>query len=213
MEMKSINSLSSIPINQPPAKKQVTEKTADIQGDSFKPSDDGERNFLDRAIDGIANFIKTNIVGTAENVAHVMKTDFGVAAMTTGGIIGGVTGAVIGSSSADLELGNTRTTTQTWQEPNTYNKHLGYTPNDYFSYYDRWGSGYHEGSSGTDPVYREAPVFNNDGSVKMHDVTKTFDSNRFGKFAGTALCGILGVAGGVLAGFGVSTIRKIIMNR
>jgi hypothetical protein len=74
-----------------------------------------------------------------------------------------------------------------WEEPVMKKKNLGNIPSGYYQREYGWGWGWNSNSynydsngklesatHGVSPVYRDAPVYNSDGSVKMKDVEKTF---------------------------------------
>jgi len=174
-----------------------------------------KKGFFKRAADGVRKFVRKNIIGPMDKYKENLKSDFGTQAMTAGGAVGGAVGALIGHSAAGMEEAHMQSDTLTWQEPTLQRKHLGNIPSDYYSW-SRWDYHHHDyntdGSlSGGNRVYRNAPVYNSDGSVRMHDVTETIDSKRFGKFAGTSMGLALGTVAGIMGGFAVAMIRKIVM--
>lgn len=175
-----------------------------------------KKGFFKRAADGVKEFVSENIVGPAGKYKDSLKGDFGTQAMTAGGVIGGVTGAVLGHNAAGMEDANMQSDTLTWQEPTMERKHLGNIPHDYYSW-SRWDYRSHDydsngALSGGDRVHRNTPVYESDGSVRMHNVTETIDSKRFGKFAGTSMGLALGTVAGIMGGFAVTMIRKIIIS-
>jgi hypothetical protein len=217
MEIRNNTGFSSIVdrgANPKLSSEPKTERAAGETSDSFKPSDNQEKGFIEKVVDGIAGFVENNIIGPAGDFKHKLTTDFGTAAMTTGGLIGGAAGAYIGYDAALKEAANMKTDTLTWQEPVMQTKHLGNIPGDYFS----WSSfDFHTEKfdangrlMGDSQVNRQVPVFNPDGTVKMHDVTETIDSKRFGMFGGVSMGLIIGTTAGVLGGLAVSLTKKII---
>ncbi|MCD4783409.1 MAG: hypothetical protein K8T10_06225 [Candidatus Eremiobacteraeota bacterium] len=184
-----------------------------LPDDSYD-SGDKKKGFFKRTADGIRKFINKNIIGPADRYKDNLKSDFGTQAMTAGGVVGGAVGAMIGHSAAGMEEAHMQSDTLTWQEPTMQREHLGNIPRDYYSW-SRWDFRSHDydsngALSGGSRVYRNAPVYNSDGSARVHDVTETIDSKRFGKFAGTSMGLALGTVAGVMGGFAVAMIRKII---
>mgnify|MGYP000883472534 CR=1 FL=1 len=217
MSINSINNYTSIPDRGVTPKAAATvkeEQTAGSSSDSFKPSENQEKGIIEKAVDGIAGFVENCIIGPAGDFKNKLTSDFGTAAMTAGGLVGGAAGAYIGYDAAIKEAANMKSDTLTWKEPVMQSKHLGNIPSDYFS----WSSfDFHTEKFDADgklmggsTVYRDVPVFNQDGSVIVHDDTKTIDSKRFGMFGGVSMGVIIGTTAGLLGGLAVSLIKKIV---
>lgn len=217
MSINNINNFTSIPdrgVSPKTPASVKSEQTAETSADSFKPSENQEKGFIEKAVDGIAGFVENCIIGPAGDFKNKLTSDFGTAAMTAGGLVGGAAGAYIGYDSALKEAANMKSDTLTWHEPVMQSKHLGNIPSDYFS----WSSfDFHTEKfdangklMGGSAVYRDVPVFNQDGSVRMHDVTKTIDSKRFGMFGGVSMGVIIGTTAGLLGGLAVSLVKKIV---
>ncbi len=219
MEIRSINSTNS---NISPVLPKVSEKTAapektgynPLPEDSYQPGNDGKKGVIERVVDGISNFISENIIGPTGQFAGYVKKDFGAQCMVAGGIVGGATGAFIGYEASGYEEANALQHNLTWQEPTMQSKYLGDIPSDYYSW-SQWD--YHSYKydnemrlTGGDQVHRQAPIYDGSGKPVMHDVTRTIDSKRFSRFGGTALGMGLGVVAGVMGGFAVALISKII---
>ncbi len=185
-----------------------------VPSDEYKPEKEKEQGIIAKTVDKMAGFVREYIVGPGEKYANNLRSDFKTQAMTAGIALGGAAGAFIGYESAVIEANNTQTSVQTWQEPVTHRKYLGDIPRDYHS----WSSWDHRSYSfdadgrlsGGRAIYREAPVYNPDNTVKMQEVTETVSSRRFNIFGGVFGGLLLGVAGGTLAGIALSLIHKAI---
>ncbi|MCE1246509.1 MAG: hypothetical protein LWY06_07695 [Firmicutes bacterium] len=217
MSINSINNFSSIPersISAKPAETVSTEQTASSASDSYKPSENQEKGFVEKVVDGITGFVEDCIIGPAGDFKKKVTSDFGTAAMTAGGLVGGAAGAYLGYDAAIKEAANMKSETLTWQEPVMQSKNLGGIPSDYFSWstFDFHSEKFDANGRlmGDSQVYRDVPVFNQDGTVRMHDVTETIDSKRFGVFGGVSMGVIIGTTAGVLGGLAVSLIKKIV---
>ncbi len=190
--------------------------------DTFSKKEE-EKGFIDKVTDKIANFIRKNIIGPAGDFTELLRKDFTTQAVTTGTLIGGTTGAIIGYEAAKYELNNAKTVTLQWQEPVMHDKYLGNIPKSHYQYtwglpfwsdtnsfeYDEHGN-LIRATHGIKPVYGEAPVYTENGSIKMHTVEKTITSQRFGMFGGIMGGLTLGAIGGALAGITISILHKMI---
>lgn len=219
MEIRNIGSINS---NISPVSPKVSGKTeapekagySPVPEDSFKPENGEKKGVIERVVDGISGFISENIIGPTGQFAGYVKKDFGAQCMVAGGIVGGATGAFIGYEASGYEEANALQHNLTWQEPTMQNKNLGDIPSDYYSWsqWDYHTYKYDENMrlTGGDAVNRQAPIYDGQGKPVMHDVTRTIDSKRFSRFGGTALGMGLGVVAGVMGGFAVALISKII---
>lgn len=183
--------------------------------DIFKPHE--EKSTIERMVDSVTGFVREYIVGPGGKYAEKLKSDFQTQAVTAGVAVGGATGAFIGYESARLEIQHTQSSTQTWQEPVMRSKYLGNIPSDYHSWWRFDSRTYNYDGQGKliggDPVHRPAPIVNTDGTVVMHDVTKTIDSQRFGMFGGIVGGAFLGAIGGAMAGIAAGIIHKVIRGK
>ena len=219
MEIRNIGSINS---NISPVTPKVSGKTeapekigySPVPEDSFKPENGEKKGVIEKVVDGISNFITENIIGPTGQFAGYVKKDFGAQCMVAGGIVGGATGAFIGYEASGYEETNALQHNLTWQEPTMQNKYLGDIPEDYYSWsrWDHHSYQYDENMrlTGGESVYGKAPIYDGQGKPTMHDVTKTIDSKRFSRFGGTAMGLSLGVVAGVMGGFAVALISKII---
>ncbi|MFP4497636.1 MAG: hypothetical protein ACLFQV_05445 [Vulcanimicrobiota bacterium] len=188
--------------------------------DSFEKED---KTFTEKVAGGVKGFVNKGFVRPAKALINCMKSNFTAQAMAAGTVIGGAGGAFIGHEAARIEAGNTQTSIQTWEVPVTESRNLGNIPDSHYQptfglrfwsdrnrfHYDEQGrlSG---ASHGIDPVHRQAPVFNDDGSVMMREVTESVSSKRFGPVGGTLMGIGLGAVGGFLGGLAISLIHKVI---
>ncbi|MBI2267130.1 MAG: hypothetical protein HYU64_18550 [Armatimonadetes bacterium] len=142
--------------------------------------------------------------------------DFLKATATIGGVVGAGVGGYVGYQAAVQQQTHNQSVTQTWQEPDLARKYLGDVPDTHYSYFPSMdtrplGEKYERYPDGTlrlpgsdkDPVYRDVPQYGEDGSIKMKEVSKTFNSAKFGPIAGT-IAGI-GIGAGVGIGLGIAT--------
>ena len=219
MEIRNVGTTHS---NIKPAESKILAKSdkpvktgySPMPEDSFKPENGEKKGFVEKTVDGIANFIRNNIIGPAGKFKDHLKQDFGTQCMVAGGMVGGAAGAYIGYDAAGYEEVNAQSHNLTWQEPTMQRKYLGDIPDDYYSWspFDFKSHKYDENMrlTGGDSVYRDAPVYDSSGNPMKHDVSRTINSKRFSRFGGTAMGMALGTVAGVMGGFAVALIAKII---
>jgi len=142
--------------------------------------------------------------------------DFATRAAVAGGAIGAAAGGFIGYQAGKMEAANAQRSHVTWQEPVMERKHLGNIPSDYYTPW--WGGWLGEDHvrfddkwniQGVDPIYRDAPVYNPDGSIKMATKEADISSQRFGPVSGAIGGAIIGGIGGVAGGIAVGLLNRI----
>lgn len=110
--------------------------------------------------------------------------------------------------------------TRTWKEPVYESKRLGSIPDDHYE--SAWLPGPYYGTdfstsndtylsgetpeAGNQEVWRDVPVYNVDGSVKMNEVTRTLSEAAYDPKKSTMISGGVGGALGIAAGAGLSAI-------
>lgn len=129
-----------------------------------------------------------------------------------GGGVGLLTGALLGHASGVMEQAQKQVQTREWLEPVYQRQSLGEIPRDYyqkrwFSIFPRSGEDYR---NGTEPVYRDVPVYDANGRPALHSVKHTFDSARYGPLGGAILGGLIGGGVGLAAGVAAGTLLKIV---
>jgi len=141
------------------------------------------------------------------------EDDFISKNQVAGTLGGAAVGGIIGYEAGKAEHARASSQVCTWKEPNTYNKFLGTTPSDYYSY-----SSWDYRSHNLDPnspyfngerIFREAPVLKN-GEVQMHDITKNVSSERYNALTGTFGGIFIGGTVGFLLSTGVNLMKRII---
>lgn len=166
----------------------------------------------------VKQWARQNISGEASATAQSRQPgdgDFTTKAAVIGAGVGAPLGGFLGYESGKLEEARAQRSTETWQAPTLEQKHLGNIPQDQYTPKWGWLFGYGVGNDhvqlgsdgqiqGGQPVNRDAPVYNPDGSVKMHPETKTIQSARYGPVVGALggafLFGVAGALGGVAVG-------------
>ncbi len=133
-----------------------------------------------------------------------------------GGALGLVGGALLGNAAGAIENGQKEIHTRNWMGPVMERSRLGEIPADYYEHniglgFPGLGVGF--GKHSTDPVYRDVPVYNHDGSVRMQQVEKTFDTGRYGVLGGAIMGGMIGTGVGLAAGVAGGTLMKMIESR
>ena len=197
-------------------------KSAEIDTkDEFKKTAQSG-NVVSRSLGKIKSFVSENITGKGSAAeAAGDADDFTAKAALAGGILGAGAGGAIGYAAGKIDEARATSTHETWQEPVMERKNLGTIPHDYYTS-DDWYSGWshetvHFDDKGTvaggEPVYRDAPVYNADGSLKMKTVEANIDSKRYGIFGGTFFGVILGGIGGTLGGVAVGLINKMLRDK
>jgi hypothetical protein len=120
-------------------------------------------------------------------------------------------GAFIGHASGILEQAQKQIHDRTWSEPIYQRVKLGDIPRDYYQH--NWGWGFARSGSdfrnGTEGVYRDVPTYNSDGTPAMREVTRSFDTGRYGPGWGTFLGGVVGGGIGLATGVAASTLYKM----
>lgn len=138
-------------------------------------------------------------------------------AMVLGGAgLGLVGGALLGHAAGVVENSQKEIHTRTWMGPVLQNTRLGEIPADYYerSLGISWpGTGIGFGRNSKQSVYREVPLYNSDGSVRMQQVERTFDTGRYGALGGAILGGTIGAGVGLAAGVAGGTLLKMIESR
>ncbi|HXE72539.1 MAG TPA: hypothetical protein VNO81_07750, partial [Candidatus Nitrosotenuis sp.] len=132
--------------------------------------------------------------------------DFAGGAALTGTALGAGLGAFMGVRAGQAELGNQEIHRRSWMAPVMQSKYLGEIPRDHYDwfwpYHDDWGRG-------SEPVYRQAPVYNADGSVRMQEVSQEFRTGRYGPVAGGILGGLIGAGAGLAAGVAAGVAARL----
>ncbi|MCL5036463.1 MAG: hypothetical protein M1269_05010 [Chloroflexi bacterium] len=201
-------------------KKASGKEEVSLGKDGFEKS----RNVFTGIKDKIKGFWAKDILGKASGgmKAKAADMDFTTKAAIAGGGIGAVAGGIVGYQAGKLEAASTQVSHETWQVPITERQNLGNIPSDYYSPTSWWGGWDMYGDHvdhvhineagnivGGQPVYRDVPVYNPDGTIKMQTVTKDISSQRFGPTSGAIGGAILGGVGGVAGGIAVGLLHKL----
>lgn len=140
--------------------------------------------------------------------------DFAGNSALVGTVAGAGIGAWLGAEAGRAELGNQEVHTRNWMVPVTQSQHLGDIPRDWYEWnWSGWGwpsNGRNDWSHGSEAVYRQVPLYNADGSVRMEETSETFTTNRYGPIAGGIIGGVVGAGVGLAAGVAVGVGAKLL---
>ena len=133
-----------------------------------------------------------------------------------GAAVGAFGGGVLGHVAGIIEQGQKEVHTRNWMGPVLQNTRLGEIPADYYEHnigLGLPGLGIGIGKGGTQSVYRDVPLYNNDGTPQMQRVERTFDTGRYGPVSGAILGGIIGGGVGLAAGVASGTLLKMVASQ
>lgn len=129
-----------------------------------------------------------------------------------GGAAGALGGGLLGHAAGVFEQGQKEVHSRSWNEPLFSSQSIGDIPKNYYenAWFKLWPSRAHGLEHGAVPVVREVPQYNVDGSVRMHEVSHTFDTARYGAVGGAVMGGLIGAGTGFAAGVAASTLIKMV---
>jgi len=136
--------------------------------------------------------------------------------LTLGGVaLGALGGGILGHVAGVIEQGQKEVHTRDWMGPVMQRTRLGEIPADYYEHniglgFPGLGIGF--GKGGSQSVYRDVPLYNNDGTPQMQRVQHTFDTGRYGAVSGAILGGLIGGGVGLAAGVASGTLLKMLVS-
>ncbi|MCA9780433.1 MAG: hypothetical protein KC800_27100, partial [Candidatus Eremiobacteraeota bacterium] len=129
-----------------------------------------------------------------------------------GTVLGAGVGAYLGVKAGGAEAAANEVNTRTWDVPVYQKETIGHIPDDYYEHnrFFQWGPENGRGRAETEPVRRNVPVYDSDGSPRMTKTSETFESKRYGKVLGGIAGGAIGAGVGLATGVTVGLADKIL---
>ena len=125
-----------------------------------------------------------------------------------GGAVGAGTGALLGGLGGAIEVRKGPTVARTYIGPVTEHRQMGLIPPDSYQHttirQDR------SGAAATQPVYRDVPLYDQNGQPRLEAKTENFETARFGAVKGTLVGGLVGLGAGVAGGLAFNALEKIV---
>lgn len=129
-----------------------------------------------------------------------------------GTVLGAGVGAYLGVQAGGAEAAANEVNTRSWNIPVYQKETIGHIPDDYYedNSFFQWGPDSGRGRAETEPVRRDVPVYDSEGSPRMTETSKTFESKRYGKVLGGIAGGAIGAGVGLATGVTVGLADKIL---
>ena len=132
-----------------------------------------------------------------------------------GTALGAGVGVYLGVKSGGIEAAANEVHSRTWSVPVHNREVIGHIPDGYYDhkgFLQLWPDD-GKGRAETQPVVRDVPEYQADGSPKLTSADQTFNTRRYGKVFGGLAGGVLGAGVGLATGVGVGLADKLLTEK